>query len=84
MTNAFVSCKPPGVFLLCLQSVVIDDVSAARIQKLLLIVTLVSYFPLLIVALGVILLLVCIILVIRFNQNKVIQPPTTPCLNVCV
>uniref|UniRef100_A0A8C1Y2N6 Lysosome membrane protein 2-like n=1 Tax=Cyprinus carpio TaxID=7962 RepID=A0A8C1Y2N6_CYPCA len=60
------------------ESVVIDDASAARIQKLLLIVTLVSHFPLVIMALGVILLLVCIILVIRFYQNKVIQPPRTP------
>uniref|UniRef100_A0A671QXD6 Lysosome membrane protein 2-like n=1 Tax=Sinocyclocheilus anshuiensis TaxID=1608454 RepID=A0A671QXD6_9TELE len=54
------------------ESVVIDDASAARIQKLLLIVTLVSHFPLILVALGVILLLVSIILAIRFYQNKVI------------
>ncbi|KAG1962712.1 lysosome membrane protein 2 isoform X2 [Pimephales promelas] len=52
------------------ESVVIDDASAARIQKLLLIVTLVSHFPLIIIALGVILLLVSIILAIRFYQNK--------------
>ncbi|XP_067278854.1 lysosome membrane protein 2-like isoform X2 [Pseudorasbora parva] len=52
------------------ESVVIDDASAARIQKLLLVVTLVSYFPLILVALGVILLLVAIILAIRFYQNK--------------
>uniref|UniRef100_A0A672QSG8 Lysosome membrane protein 2-like n=1 Tax=Sinocyclocheilus grahami TaxID=75366 RepID=A0A672QSG8_SINGR len=52
------------------ESVVIDDASAARIQKLLLIVTLVSHFPLVLGALGIILLLVCIILVIRFYQNK--------------
>ncbi|KAK2872216.1 hypothetical protein Q8A67_022113 [Cirrhinus molitorella] len=58
----------PIVFLN--ESVVIDDASAARIQKLLLIVTLVSNFPLVLVALGVILLLVCIILTIRFYQNK--------------
>uniref|UniRef100_A0A672PXU7 Lysosome membrane protein 2-like n=1 Tax=Sinocyclocheilus grahami TaxID=75366 RepID=A0A672PXU7_SINGR len=54
------------------ESVVIDDASAARIQKLLLIVTLVSHFPLILVALGVILLLVSIILAIHFYQNKVI------------
>lgn len=58
----------PIVFLN--ESMLIDDASAARIQKLLLIVTLVSHFPLILVALGVILLLVCIILVIRFYQNK--------------
>ncbi|XP_042634452.1 lysosome membrane protein 2-like isoform X1 [Cyprinus carpio] len=52
------------------ESVVIDDASAARIQKLLLIVTLVSRFPLILVAMGVILLLVSIILAIRFYQNK--------------
>lgn len=52
---------------------VIDDVSAARIQKLLLIVTLVSHFPLIIIALGVILLLVSIILAIRFYQNQVMK-----------
>uniref|UniRef100_A0A8C2JE22 Uncharacterized protein n=1 Tax=Cyprinus carpio TaxID=7962 RepID=A0A8C2JE22_CYPCA len=54
------------------ESVVIDDASAARIQKLLLIVTLVSHFPLILVAMGVILVLVSIILAIRFYQNKVI------------
>uniref|UniRef100_A0A8C2JFB5 Lysosome membrane protein 2-like n=1 Tax=Cyprinus carpio TaxID=7962 RepID=A0A8C2JFB5_CYPCA len=52
------------------ESVVIDDASAARIQKLLLIVTLVSHFPLILVAMGVILVLVSIILAIRFYQNK--------------
>ncbi|XP_056586962.1 lysosome membrane protein 2 [Triplophysa dalaica] len=52
------------------ESVLIDDVSAARIQKLLLIVTLVSYFPLLLVALGVLLLLITIVLLVRFRQNE--------------
>ncbi|XP_073727741.1 lysosome membrane protein 2 [Misgurnus anguillicaudatus] len=52
------------------ESVLIDDASAARIQKLLLIVTLVTYFPLIFVALGVILLLITIILYIRTKQHK--------------
>ncbi|XP_062291265.1 lysosome membrane protein 2-like [Scomber scombrus] len=55
------------------ESVVIDDASAARVQKLLLIVTLVSNFPLIIVGLGAILLLVLIILLVRARnqQNEV-------------
>nr|XP_046231033.1 lysosome membrane protein 2-like isoform X2 [Scatophagus argus] len=52
------------------ESVVIDDASAARVQKLLLIVTLVSNFPLIIVALGGILLVVFIILLIRARKDK--------------
>ncbi|XP_041825638.1 lysosome membrane protein 2-like isoform X2 [Melanotaenia boesemani] len=52
------------------ESVVIDDASAARVQKLLLIVNLVSNFPLLIVGLGGIMLLVFIILVVRARQQK--------------
>ncbi|XP_051962242.1 lysosome membrane protein 2-like [Xyrauchen texanus] len=52
------------------ESVVIDDVSAGRIQNLLLIVTLVSHFPLILVSLGVILLFVTIILIVRYCQNK--------------
>lgn len=52
---------------------VIDDASAARIQKLLLVVTLVSYFPLILAALGVILLFVAIILACRFYKNKVMM-----------
>ncbi|XP_051534138.1 lysosome membrane protein 2-like isoform X2 [Myxocyprinus asiaticus] len=52
------------------ESVVIDDVSAARIQKLLLIVKLVSYFPLILITLGVILLFITIILIVRYCQNK--------------
>ncbi|XP_048021392.1 lysosome membrane protein 2 [Megalobrama amblycephala] len=58
----------PIVFLN--ESVVIDDASAARIQKLLLIVTLVSHFPLILATLGVILLSVAIILAYRFYKNK--------------
>ncbi|XP_067231942.1 lysosome membrane protein 2 [Chanodichthys erythropterus] len=58
----------PIVFLN--ESVVIDDASAARIHKLLLIVTLVSHFPLILATLGVILLSVAIILAYRFHKNK--------------
>uniref|UniRef100_A0A3B4ZUS7 Scavenger receptor class B member 2 n=1 Tax=Stegastes partitus TaxID=144197 RepID=A0A3B4ZUS7_9TELE len=52
------------------ESVVIDDASAARVQKLLLIVTLVSNFPLIIVGLGGIMLVVFIILLVRARQQK--------------
>lgn len=52
------------------ESVVIDDVSAAKIQKLLLIVTIVSNFPLIIVGLGGIMLLIFIILLIRARKQK--------------
>lgn len=52
------------------ESVVIDDASAARVHKLLLIVTLVSNFPLIIVGLGGILLLVLIILLVRARKQK--------------
>ncbi|XP_023264420.1 lysosome membrane protein 2-like isoform X1 [Seriola lalandi dorsalis] len=52
------------------ESVVIDDASAAKVQKLLLIVTLVSNFPLIIVGLGVIMLFVFIILLLRARRQK--------------
>ncbi|KAM8828977.1 lysosome membrane protein 2-like [Spinachia spinachia] len=52
------------------ESVVIDDASAARVHKLLLIVTLVSNFPLLIVGLGGIMLLVLILLLFRARKQK--------------
>ncbi|KAL6096736.1 cd36 [Pungitius sinensis] len=52
------------------ESVVIDDVSAARVHKLLLIVTVVSNFPLLIVGLGGITLLVFILLLFRARKQK--------------
>ncbi|KAI3362214.1 hypothetical protein L3Q82_012544 [Scortum barcoo] len=52
------------------ESVVIDDASAARVQKLLLIVTLVSNFPLVIVGLGAILLVVFIILLLQARKQK--------------
>lgn len=53
------------------QSVVIDDASAARVQKLLLIVTLVSNFPLIIVGLGALMLAIFIVLLIRARKQKV-------------
>ncbi|XP_068608935.1 LOW QUALITY PROTEIN: lysosome membrane protein 2-like [Brachionichthys hirsutus] len=52
------------------ESVVIDDASAARVQKLLLIVSLVSNFPLIIVGLGAIMLAAFILLLIRARQRK--------------
>ncbi|TRY97131.1 hypothetical protein DNTS_032787 [Danionella cerebrum] len=68
MTRNLNSTIFPIVFLN--ESVVMDDVSAARVQKLLLIVTLVTHFPLILVGLGVVLLLVFVVLLIRFYQNK--------------
>ncbi|XP_034080005.1 lysosome membrane protein 2-like isoform X1 [Gymnodraco acuticeps] len=52
------------------ETVVIDDASAARVHKLLLIVTLVSNFPLLIVGLGAIMLAIFIILLYRAHKQK--------------
>lgn len=52
------------------ESVEIDDASAARVQKLLLIVKLGSNFPLIIVGLGVIMLIVFIILLVRARKQK--------------
>lgn len=52
------------------ESVVIDDASVAKVQKLLLIVTLVSNFPLIIVGLGGIMLLVFIILLLQARKKK--------------
>ncbi|XP_029300539.1 lysosome membrane protein 2-like isoform X2 [Cottoperca gobio] len=52
------------------ESVVIDDASAARVHKLLLIVTLVSNFPLIIVGLGAIMLAVFIILLLWARKRK--------------
>ncbi|XP_036972686.1 lysosome membrane protein 2-like isoform X1 [Acanthopagrus latus] len=52
------------------ESVVIDDVSVARLQKLLLIAALVSNFPLIIVGLGAIMLAVLIVLLIRDRKKK--------------
>lgn len=52
------------------ESVTIDDASAARVHKLLLIVTLVSNFPLIIVGLGGIMLVVFILLLARARKQK--------------
>lgn len=52
------------------ESVVIDDASAARVNKLLLIVNIVSNFPLIIVALGAIMLAVFILLLVRARKQK--------------
>ncbi|XP_034048827.1 lysosome membrane protein 2-like isoform X2 [Thalassophryne amazonica] len=52
------------------ESVVIDDASAARVQKLLLIVKVMSNFPLIIVGLGAIMLVVLTILLVRAHRQK--------------
>ncbi|KAJ8262697.1 hypothetical protein COCON_G00151540 [Conger conger] len=52
------------------ETVVIDDESAAQMRTLLLIVTLVSNLPLLIVGMGALLLIVLVILVCRSRQKK--------------
>ncbi|XP_034026830.1 lysosome membrane protein 2a [Thalassophryne amazonica] len=52
------------------ETATIDDDSAAQMRTLLLIVTLVSNFPLLIVGLGIILLLVLVVLFCRNRQKK--------------
>uniref|UniRef100_A0A3P8UKS2 Lysosome membrane protein 2-like n=1 Tax=Cynoglossus semilaevis TaxID=244447 RepID=A0A3P8UKS2_CYNSE len=52
------------------ESVEIDDNSAARVQKLLLISNLVSNFPLFIVGLGVIMLLILIVLLVKARRQK--------------
>ncbi|TKS84331.1 Lysosome membrane protein 2 85 kDa lysosomal membrane sialoglycoprotein [Collichthys lucidus] len=52
------------------ESVVIDDASAAKVQKLLLIVNLVSNFPLIIVGLGALMLAIFIVLLIRARKQQ--------------
>ncbi|XP_040915430.1 lysosome membrane protein 2-like isoform X2 [Toxotes jaculatrix] len=52
------------------ESVVIDDASAARVQKLLLIATVVPNFPLIFVGLGGIMLIVLIILLVRARDQR--------------
>ncbi|XP_049593869.1 lysosome membrane protein 2 [Syngnathus scovelli] len=52
------------------ESVVIDEASAARVHKLLSIVKVVSNFPLIFVALGLIMLLILIVLLIRERKEK--------------
>ncbi|XP_017267884.1 lysosome membrane protein 2a isoform X2 [Kryptolebias marmoratus] len=58
------------------ETATIDDDSAAQMRQLLLIVTLVSNFPLLIVGLGIILLLVLVILFCRNRQKKTAKDDT--------
>lgn len=59
------------------ETVVIDDASAAKLHKLLLIVTLVSNFPLIIVGLGAIMLLVFIVLMVRERKQKTMAKEDT-------
>ncbi|XP_010875514.1 lysosome membrane protein 2a isoform X2 [Esox lucius] len=58
------------------ETATIDDDSAAQMRTLLLIVTLVSNFPLLIVGMGAILLVVLVILVCRSRQKKTAKDET--------
>ncbi|CAB1321692.1 unnamed protein product [Coregonus sp. 'balchen'] len=58
------------------ETATIDDDSAAQMRTLLLIVTLVSNFPLLIVGMGAILLIVFVILVCRSRQKKTAKDET--------
>lgn len=71
VTNHILVSSTYVFFVFNSQTVVIDDVSAARVHKLLLIVTLVSNFPLLIVGLGAIMLAIFIILLYRARKQKV-------------
>uniref|UniRef100_A0A7N6C3N0 Scavenger receptor class B, member 2a n=1 Tax=Anabas testudineus TaxID=64144 RepID=A0A7N6C3N0_ANATE len=57
------------------ETATIDDNSAAQMRTLLLIVTLVSNFPVLIVGMGIILLLVFVVLFCRNRQKKVGSAP---------
>ncbi|XP_076842494.1 lysosome membrane protein 2 [Brachyhypopomus gauderio] len=52
------------------ESVVIDDASAEKLHKLLTIVSLVSNFPFVLVALGVLLFIISILLLIRSHQRN--------------
>ncbi|XP_053181867.1 lysosome membrane protein 2a isoform X2 [Scomber japonicus] len=58
------------------ETATIDDNSASQMRTLLLIVTLVSNFPLLIVGLGIILLLVLVVLFCRNRQKKTAKDDT--------
>uniref|UniRef100_A0A8C6M8I0 Scavenger receptor class B, member 2 n=1 Tax=Nothobranchius furzeri TaxID=105023 RepID=A0A8C6M8I0_NOTFU len=62
------------------ESVEIDDASAMRVQKLLLITKLVSNFPLFIVGLGGIMLMIFIVLLFRAHKQKVRSLITTSLL----
>uniref|UniRef100_A0AAY4ERW3 Uncharacterized protein n=1 Tax=Denticeps clupeoides TaxID=299321 RepID=A0AAY4ERW3_9TELE len=53
------------------ESVVIDDASAAKLHKLLTVAKVVSYFPVLFLALGVLFLLIFLILVLRERKKMV-------------
>lgn len=55
------------------QSVVIDDATAHKVQKLLLIVNIVPKFPFFLLGLGVVLFLIGIFLLIHAYQKKVIR-----------
>ncbi|XP_072228763.1 lysosome membrane protein 2-like isoform X2 [Leuresthes tenuis] len=68
LTRALNDTVFPVMFLN--ESVVIDEASAARVQKLLLIASLVSNIPLIFVGLGGIMLIVLIILLVRAHQQK--------------
>lgn len=65
------------------ESVVIDDASAARLHKLLSIASIVSNFPFILVALGVILLLISFLLYIRSRQKKTTAKSETAYSPVC-
>ncbi|XP_062237527.1 lysosome membrane protein 2a isoform X2 [Platichthys flesus] len=58
------------------ETATIDDDSASQMRTMLLIVTLVSNFPLLIVGLGVILLMVLVVLLCRNRQKKTAKDDT--------
>uniref|UniRef100_G3PKW9 Scavenger receptor class B, member 2a n=1 Tax=Gasterosteus aculeatus aculeatus TaxID=481459 RepID=G3PKW9_GASAC len=58
------------------ETATIDDDSASQMRTMLLIVTLVSNFPLLIVGMGIILLLVLVVLFCRNRQKKTVKDDT--------
>uniref|UniRef100_A0A4W4FD07 Scavenger receptor class B, member 1 n=1 Tax=Electrophorus electricus TaxID=8005 RepID=A0A4W4FD07_ELEEL len=66
------------------ESVLIDDASAEKLHKLLTIETLVSYFPFILVVLGVLLFIISILLLIRSRQRKVRSLGVCVCVRVCV
>ncbi|XP_076139640.1 lysosome membrane protein 2 isoform X1 [Alosa pseudoharengus] len=53
------------------ETVVVDDASAARLHKLLLIVKIGSNFPIFIIALGALLVIILLILIIRLHKKKI-------------
>uniref|UniRef100_A0A8C9TX57 Lysosome membrane protein 2-like n=1 Tax=Scleropages formosus TaxID=113540 RepID=A0A8C9TX57_SCLFO len=63
------------------QTVVIDNASAAKLRKLLLISMLMSNFPLLIIAIGAIMLLIFIVLMVRARRKKVSLPNRSKIFN---